>query len=70
MLAAALLLAAAFVGTQSWRAIGSHPLAAHFGWSPDPAATRQLLEELGDEKYFSQAADEAMRKASKPRLST
>lgn len=64
MLAAALLLAAAFVGTQSWRAIGSHPLAAHFGWSPDPAATRQLLEELGDEKYFSQAADEAMRKAS------
>ena len=48
MLAAALLLAAAFVGTQSWRAIGSHPLAAHFGWSPDPAATRQLLEELGD----------------------
>jgi hypothetical protein len=64
--AAALLLLAAIVGARSWQsienAIGA-PLAQNFGWRPDPAATRELLAELGDERYFSQAAPEAMEKA-------
>lgn len=62
MIAAALLIAAAIAGTQSCRS-STQSITGRFGWAPDPDATRQFLEELGDERYFSQAADEAMEKA-------
>lgn len=67
--AAVLLLVAAIVGARSWRAIEDSldgRLARNFGWRPDPAATNELLAELGDKKYFAQAAPEAMQE-SKPR---
>ena len=64
MLAAALLFAAAIVGTRSWRTYGDSPIGERFGWTPDPDAARMFLDELGDERYFSQAAGEAMEKAA------
>lgn len=60
MLAAALLLAAAFMATRSWRVV---PVVGQFGYTPDPEVTRQFLAELGDEKFFSDAGPEAMEKA-------
>lgn len=40
------------------------PAAGNFGYTPDPAGTRAFLDELGDERYFSQAAPECMEKAA------
>lgn len=34
-----------------------------FGWSPNPAGVREFLDELGEKRFFSQAAPEAMDKA-------
>lgn len=66
VLAAVLLLAAAFVGLRSWNTLENSldgRLARQFGWRPDPEATREFLAELGQEKYFATAAPEAMAKA-------
>lgn len=38
-------------------------LEERFGYVPDPVATRRFLDELGENKYFAQAAPEAMEKA-------
>lgn len=64
--AAVLLLVAAIVWARSWRTLEDSldgQLARNFGWRPDPAATNELLSELGERRYFSQAAPEAMEKA-------
>lgn len=36
---------------------------AGFGWTPDPEGVREFLDELGEKRFFSQAAPEAMDKA-------
>lgn len=35
----------------------------YFGYSPNPAGVQAFLEELGEDRYFAQAAPEAMEKA-------
>lgn len=40
------------------------PASVNFGYTPDPAGTRAFLDELGDARYFAQAAPEAMDKAA------
>jgi hypothetical protein len=36
---------------------------AGFGWQPNPEGVREFLDELGEQKYFAQAAPEAMAKS-------
>jgi len=35
----------------------------NFGYTPDPVGAEQFLQELGDEKFFAQAAPDAMKNA-------
>ena len=61
MLAAALLLAAAFVGTQSWRSFKQNA-GAYFGYTPNPEGVREFLAEL-DQPLFRDAGAETIAKA-------
>jgi hypothetical protein len=40
------------------------PAGSQFGYTPNPAGNKQFLDELGSERYFAQAAPEAMRKSA------
>jgi hypothetical protein len=63
--AVAFVIVMAILGALVERA--THRVAARidgqFGYTPDPVGTRQFLDTLGDEKFFSQAGAEAMQEA-------
>lgn len=56
------------LGVGAW--VYSRPAApavgnAGFGWTPDPEGVRRFLDELGDKRFFADAAPEAMDKAQR-----
>lgn len=57
--------AAALLFLAVYFAVGQRhtPAGSQFGYTPDPDGNRRFLDELGNERYFAQAAPEAMRKA-------
>lgn len=41
------------------------PAGAGYGWTPDPEGVEEFLQELGPDRYFAQAAPEAMAQAAR-----
>lgn len=61
-----MFLLALGVGAWVYSRGGPRPVAeAGFGWQPDPEGVREFLAELGEKRFFSQAAPEAMAKAER-----
>jgi hypothetical protein len=61
---ATVVLLALGVGVYVYSAARPQPVAgAGFGWQPNPEGVAEFLDELGERRYFSQAAPEAMAKA-------
>lgn len=63
--AVAFVIAMAIVGAIVERAThkAADALESQFGYTPDPAGAKAFLQSLGNEKWFSQAAPDAMEKA-------
>jgi len=61
--ATVLLCIAAVIAARSWVTL-DQSVGGRFGYTPDPEGARAFLAELGDERFFSQAAPEAMQKAA------
>lgn len=61
---AAILLGLAALVLLRSAATLENSVGSKFGYTPDPDGARAFLDELGRERYFSQAAPEAMQKAA------
>jgi hypothetical protein len=61
-----LFLLALGVGAWIYSRPGPRPVGdAGFGWSPNPEGVAEFLAELGDQRFFAQAAPECMEKAER-----
>lgn len=58
-----LIVVGVFVYLDATRRSAVGTVSESFGWQPNPEGVAEFLDELGERRYFSQAAPEAMEKA-------